>query len=72
VAAVASDILTPGQRRAVDALALAWGNVYDIGCTRGGVYYARRDDGTGEALEGDTADALNRAIRADQAREGTS
>jgi hypothetical protein len=64
------DILSPEQRRTVEALALAWGDTYDIG-SKGGMYYARRDDGTGEPLEGDSPDALNAAIRADQAREGT-
>jgi hypothetical protein len=67
---VGGDILTPGQRRAVEELGLAWGATYDIG-SRGGRYYARRDDGTGEALEGDTPDALDAAIRADRAREVT-
>jgi hypothetical protein len=67
---VGGDILSPGQRRAVEELALAWGGAYDIG-SKGGRYYARRDDGTGEALEGDTPDALDAAIRADQAREVT-
>ncbi len=64
------DILSPERRRAVEALALAWGDTYDIG-SKGGVYYARRADGTGDALEGDTPDALNAAIRAGQAREVT-
>lgn len=62
------DILTTEQRRAVDALALAWGDTYDIGCTRGGVYYAVRDDGTGEPLEACYPDELDIAIRADRAR----
>jgi transcriptional regulator with XRE-family HTH domain len=71
VATVAGDILSPGQRRAVEELTLAWGGRYDIG-SAGGRYYARRDDGTGEALEGDTPDALDTAMRADRAREVTS
>jgi hypothetical protein len=64
-------ILSPEQRRAVETLDRAWGDRYDIGCTRGGVYYARRTDSTGEALEAHTPDALDAAIQADQAREVT-
>jgi len=65
---VGADILTPGQRRAVEALASTWGHLYDIG-SRDGRYYARRDDGTGEALDAGSAPALDAAIRADRARE---
>jgi hypothetical protein len=65
---VGDDILSRGQRRAVEKLALAWGDRYDIG-GQGGRYFARRDDGTGEALEGDTPAALDAAIRADQTRK---
>ena len=66
---MSADILTAGQRQAVEALGLAWGHKYDIGF-KGGLYFARRDDGTGEALEAHTPDALDGLIRADdQARE---
>jgi hypothetical protein len=66
---VTADILSPRRRRAVEALGLVWGDRYDIGAIRGGVYYARRDDGTGEALEADTPEAPDAAIRADQSAE---
>lgn len=48
----------------LEELGRAWGDTYDIG-TRDGRYYARRSDGTGEALEGDSPDLLQAAIRAD-------
>ena len=51
-------------------LGLAWGGVYDIG-SQGGRYYARRDDGTGAALEGDAPGELDAAICADLAAEVT-
>ena len=70
--AAGADILAPGQRKAIEALGGAWGSLYDIGYSRrDGVFYAVCDDGTGEALEAATADALDAAIRADQAREVT-
>jgi hypothetical protein len=68
---VSTDILTPAQRRAVEALDRAWGGTYDIGGTKVGLFYARRDDGTGEALEAGTPGELDAALRADQMREGT-
>jgi hypothetical protein len=37
----------------------------------GGKYLARRIDGTGEPMTGDTPDELNRAVRVDCAWEGT-
>jgi hypothetical protein len=61
------DILTAAERQAVEELALTWGDTYDIG-GQGGRYFARRDDGTGEALEGGTQAELEAAIRADQAQ----
>jgi hypothetical protein len=69
-AAAAGDILSPGQRRAVEELDLAWGHSYDIG-SQGGRYFARRDDNTGEAFKGDTPEELDAAIRADHVREVT-
>jgi hypothetical protein len=58
-----------GEDRALQALDLAWGDTYDL-WARGGRYLARRADGTGEPLAGDTADDLIQALRADRAREG--
>jgi len=67
---VSADILSLAQRRAVEALALVWGGTYDIGF-KGGRYYARRYNGTGEALEALTPGELDVAIRADQVRQDT-
>ena len=56
------------ERRAAEALCLAWGDSYqDIG-VQDGRWKARRNDGGGRVLTGDTPDELNRAIRADWAR----
>ena len=52
------------QDRALDALRLAWGEVYDTGFADG-AYRAARIDGTGDLLAGQTPDELNAAIRAD-------
>lgn len=64
----------PGARasedEALEALGRERGAAYDIG-TKGSRYYARRSDGTGGALEGDTPDVLDAAIRADRAAEVT-
>jgi hypothetical protein len=59
-----------GEDRALQALDLAWGSLYDL-WARGGRYLARRADGTGKPLTGDTADDLIQAMRADRAQEGT-
>jgi hypothetical protein len=68
--------MTGGQRRGVfdvdedRALAaprLAWGDAYDIGFERQKWIATRRDGGC--TVDGDTPDAVNRAIRADWARE---
>jgi hypothetical protein len=52
------------QNRALDALRLAWSDVYDTGFADG-AYRAARIDGTGDLLTGQTPDELNAAIRAD-------
>lgn len=52
------------QDRALDALRLAWIDVYDTGFTDG-AYRAARIDGTGVLLTGRTPDELNTAIGAD-------
>jgi hypothetical protein len=56
------------EDRALGALRLSWGDAYDIGHEPGQWVAASRDGR--RALTGDTPDALNRAIRADWAREG--
>jgi hypothetical protein len=58
------------ERRALEALYLAWGDAYDISISDG-TWHARRvgEDDTG--LRGRTPDELVVAIRADWAREGT-
>jgi hypothetical protein len=53
-----------GQDRALDALRLAWSDLYDTGFADG-AYRAARIDGTGDLLTGQTPDELNAAIRAD-------
>jgi hypothetical protein len=55
---------------ALEALDLAWGAAYDIWVS-GGKDLARRIDGTGEPLPGDTPDEPIRAVQAGLAREGT-
>lgn len=57
--------------RALDALALAWGDAYEIYVV-GGQWQAWRDGaGDEDVLTGSTPDELNAAIRADWAREST-
>ena len=56
--------------RALEALRLAWADAYDIGCERG-AWVATSRDGEARTFTGGTPDALNAAIRADWAREGT-
>jgi len=58
------------EDRALEALRLAWGDAYDIGFEYGR-WIATRRGAAGDTFTGDTPDALNRAIRADWAREGT-
>jgi hypothetical protein len=50
--------------RALGALRLAWGDVYDTGFADG-AYRAARIDGTGDLLTGRTPDELAAAIQAD-------
>jgi hypothetical protein len=52
------------EDRALDALAFAWGDAYDVGCEDGQWVASRRDD-RGGALTGETPDELNRQMRAD-------
>jgi hypothetical protein len=51
------------EDRAFEALRLAWGEAYDIGFERQKWVATRRDGG--RTVDGDTPDALNRAIGAD-------
>ena len=53
---------------ALEALRLAWGDAYDIGHEHGRWVGTSRG-GQQRTLDGDTPDDLNRAIRADWARE---
>jgi hypothetical protein len=52
------------EDRALVALRLSWGDVYDIG-REDGQWAARCRDGRGGALTGETPDELNRAMRAE-------
>ena len=56
--------------RALDALRLAWGDAYDIGCEQSRWIATSRDAGH-RTLTGITSGDLNAKIRADWAREGT-
>jgi hypothetical protein len=58
------------EDRALEALRLAWGDAYDVGFEHGAWTAASRD-AEARTFTGDTPDALNRAIGADWAREGT-
>jgi len=58
------------EDRALEALRLAWADAYDIG-SEDGTWTAMSRDAEARTFTGDTPDALNRAIRADWAREGT-
>jgi hypothetical protein len=51
------------EDRALDALRLSWGDVYDIGHEYDR-WVASRRDGRGGALTGSTLDELNRQMRA--------
>ena len=59
------------EDRALGALALAWGDVYDIYVIDGQWQAWREGAGDEDVLTGSTPDELNAAIRADWAREGT-
>jgi len=52
------------EDRALEALRLSWGNVYDIGL-EAGRWVASRRNGCGGPLDGATPDELNREMRAD-------
>jgi hypothetical protein len=52
----------------LEALERAYGGRYDL-WLRHGRFYAKRVDGTGDGLAGDTADELAAAIRLDMAAE---
>jgi hypothetical protein len=51
------------EDRALDALRMSWGDVYDIGHEYDR-WVASRRDGRGGALTGSTPDELNRQMRA--------
>jgi hypothetical protein len=55
------------EDRALEALRLAWGDAYDIGFESG--RWVATGRGGGQTVDGDTPDALNRAIRADWMQE---
>jgi len=57
------------EDRALDALRLAWGDNYDIGHEYGKWIATSRDEER-RTITGGTPDELNRAVRADWAREG--
>jgi hypothetical protein len=60
------------EERALDALALAWGDFYDQIWVHDGEWGAHRTDaGDDDVVTGATPDELNRAIRADWASRGT-
>lgn len=52
------------EDRALDVLRLAWGDFYELG-REDGQWAARRRDGSGGPLTGETPDELNRQMRAD-------
>ena len=59
------------EDRVLDALTLAWGGEYDEIWVHGGEWGAHRKDAGDDVITGATPDELDRAIRADWAREGT-
>jgi len=61
----------PGEDRALDALALAWGDAYQVYVIDGQPQAWREGAGDEEVLTGSTPEKLNRAIQAHWAREGT-
>ncbi len=60
------------EDRALDALALAWGDAYEIYIVDGQWHAWRQGAGDQDVLTGSTPDELNAAVRADWAREGTT
>jgi hypothetical protein len=60
------------EDRALDALALAWGDAYEIYVVDGQWQAWREGAEDEDVLIGSTPDELNAAIQADWAREGTS
>jgi hypothetical protein len=56
-----------GQPDKLDELRLHWESAYDISAT-GGVYTARRRDGTGQVLTRASADGLALALRISHGR----
>jgi hypothetical protein len=59
------------EDRALDALALAWGDAYEIYVVDGQWQACREGAGDEDVLTASTPDELNAAIKADNAREGT-
>jgi hypothetical protein len=57
------------EERALDALALAWGDEIWVHAGEWGAH--RKDAGDDDVVTGATPDELNRAIRADWASRGT-
>ena len=53
--------------RAIDALRVTWGEIYDIGFADG-AWHAARLDGTGPLLTAQVPDELAAALRADYTR----
>jgi len=60
------------EDRALDALALAWGDAYKTYVVDGQWQAWREGAADEDVLTGSTPDELNAAIRADWGREGTS
>jgi hypothetical protein len=64
------DVFAVDEDRALEALRLAWGDAYNIRF-EDGRWIAISRDAEARVPTGDTPDALNLAIRAGWAREGT-
>jgi hypothetical protein len=64
------DPVAADEKRALDALRLAWGHAYHIGRDHGTWTAASKDAGH-RTFTGDTPAALNAEIRTDPARQGT-
>lgn len=64
------DVFAVDEDRALEVLWLAWGDAYDI-AFEDGRYVAASRDAEVRVFTGSTPDALNLAIRADWAHEGT-
>jgi hypothetical protein len=64
-----SDPFSVDEKRALDALTLAWADEYDELWVRDGEWSARHKDAPDDdVITGSTPDELNRAIRADWLR----